>query len=332
MTLAILCSGQGGQHAGMFELTAAVAAAQPIFAAATAVLGHDPRSWVRAASAAALYENVAAQILCCTQALAAWEALALGEQARHGEVVLAGYSVGELAAWGCAGLFDGETLLQLASVRAQAMDAVASAGTALAAVRGLTRGALEALCRAQGCEIAIVLSPDHYVVGGARTLLERLLEAARHAGAQRLTWLPVAVASHTSLLARASAVFDTRLRAAPIASAMLPGVRLLSGIDGDAVLDLDHGRTKLAQQISRPLDWHACLTACQETGVTRVLELGPGNALAAMAREVIPHARCRGLAEFKSLEGVRSWLADPGPVGPGPAAVSPPDPDDRTAH
>lgn len=69
--VAILCSGQGGQHAGMFDLFASCAAVEPIFAAASELLGQDPRHLVRAAGPA-LFEDRIGQMLCCTQALAAW--------------------------------------------------------------------------------------------------------------------------------------------------------------------------------------------------------------------------------------------------------------------
>jgi [acyl-carrier-protein] S-malonyltransferase len=85
-------------------------------------------------------------------------------------------------------------------------------------------------------------------------------------------------------------------------------VRLLSGVDADLVADLELGLDKLARQISQTLDWSACLTACQEAGATRVLELGPGKALASMARAAIPQARCRSLEDFKTLDGARAWL------------------------
>ena len=82
MTLAVLCSGQGTQHAGMFELTAQVAAALPVFEAASGLLGGDPRQWVSTASQSQLYANQTAQLLCCTQALAAWAALDLSAPIR----------------------------------------------------------------------------------------------------------------------------------------------------------------------------------------------------------------------------------------------------------
>jgi len=116
--VAFLCSGQGGQNAGMFGLVSDNPAAEPVFAAATRVLGQDPRALVRT-EGAAMFEGPTAQVLCCTQALAAWAALA---EATRGAVI-AGYSVGELASWGCAGIFDVETTLRLAHCRALLMEA-----------------------------------------------------------------------------------------------------------------------------------------------------------------------------------------------------------------
>ena len=71
------------------------------------------------------------------------------------------------------------------------------------------------------------------------------------------------------------------------------------------------GRGKLALQISRTIDWAACLEACREYGADRVLELGPGHALATMARTALPAARVHAVEEFLTLDGVTDWLARP---------------------
>ncbi|MFD0937452.1 acyl transferase, partial [Methylobacterium trifolii] len=119
MTLALLCSGQGAQHPGMFELTAGHPAAQGVFASATRTLGRDPRDLVRAGGPI-LHENRTGQILCCIAALSAWSVVAEAAPAR---MIVAGYSIGDLAAWGCAGRFSVDTVLELAAARAEAMDA-----------------------------------------------------------------------------------------------------------------------------------------------------------------------------------------------------------------
>jgi [acyl-carrier-protein] S-malonyltransferase len=313
VSLAILCSGQARQHAGMFDLVADSAAARPVFECAQRLFGdRHPSAWVRSAGERELFSNQTAQLLCCTQALAAWSALGLDTQTHEEEWVIAGYSVGELAAWGCAGVLAPCEVLRLATVRAQAMDGASTEDGGLASVRGLSRQALEAVCREDRCEIAILLGDDSFVVGGTRSRLQALTTHALEVGAQRCVFLPIGVAAHTSLMRSATAAFASQLSQLHVSARPSPNVRLLSGIDGAVVYDVNAGLAKLAAQISQPLDWHACLTACQEAGATRVLELGPGNALARMARETMPAAQCRSLEDFKTLGGIKDWLARSG--------------------
>ncbi|MBN3787414.1 malonate decarboxylase subunit epsilon, partial [Burkholderia sp. Ac-20353] len=89
----------------------------------------------------------------------------------------------------------------------------------------------------------------------------------------------------------------------------LPGARLVSGIDGASVLDVADGLDKLARQIAEPVEWAACLAGCVEAGATAFLELGPGRALAEMAAGAYPALPARSLADFRSIDGVTSWLA-----------------------
>ena len=132
MTLAILCSGQGRQHPDMFALTGDAPEAADLFAhAATLLGGRDPREMVQTDTDAAVHQNRVGQILCTLQALAAAAAL---RDAWPGRLIIAGYSVGEVAAWGVAGLLSATDALDLVARRAEAMDA-ASAGRRWTAVR-----------------------------------------------------------------------------------------------------------------------------------------------------------------------------------------------------
>ena len=304
--VALLCSGQGFQHPDMFALTGEAEAAAPVFAAAkTALAGRDARDLVHAA-AVDLHDNAIAQVLCCTQALAA--AAVLSDAIDDEDLVIAGYSVGELAAWGVAGLFDAATVLHLAGRRAAAMnEAAAGAPGCLAAVRGLPRDRLEALCREHDSHVAIVNGADQIVIGGARDALSATLDAARAAGAGKVTPLAVGVPSHTPLLDAAVAPFREALRGA--APREMPNRRrLLSGIDGASVFDTSDGLDKLARQVARTVDWCACMEACRAAGVTRSLEFGPGAALAHLMADGVGERNSRALEDFRSLDGVRRWL------------------------
>jgi [acyl-carrier-protein] S-malonyltransferase len=303
---AILCSGQGYQGAGMFDLLADASEASPVFEAAKFVLdGKDPRQLVREASNDELHADKVGQILCCTQAMAAWAVLSAKAPR---PLVVAGYSVGELAAWGVAGLLDHEGVLDLVVKRAAAMDKATTQPSGLVAIRGLRRNKLGPICKAHGAYVAIINAEDQMVVGGTRRALDAVVHDARAAGAERTTVLPVAVPSHTPLMAEASQSFRQALGKAHLSAEVPSGVRLLSGIDGDTVFDVRAGADKLARQIQQTVDWAACMQSCRAAGVTKVMELGPGHALAHMMHEFMAGGDVHSLSEFHSLPGFEHWV------------------------
>ncbi|MFO1160503.1 MAG: malonate decarboxylase subunit epsilon [Reyranellaceae bacterium] len=304
MTLAILCSGQGPQGPRTFALTGNAPRAAGLFSHATHLLGADPRALARSADEAILHRNRTGQILCVLQALAATAAL---REAWPDRLIVAGYSVGEMAAWSVAGLIDAATTLDLVAQRADAMDAASRAGDGLLFVRGLSRAAIDALCARHDAAVAIVNPGDAYVLGGDR--LDALAEEARRSGAARVVRLAVGVASHTPRLTAATAAFRTLLGQVPVAARPAADARLLSGIDGSAVLDIRSGLDKLAAQISQTVQWEACLESCIEAGATAFLELGPGRALAEMAAGAHHGIAARSLEDFTTLQGVDAWLA-----------------------
>ena len=120
------------------------------------------------------------------------------------------------------------------------MDAAAPKDSGLAAIVGLLRPTLEPILASNAAFIAIVNDDDNFTVGGSRTALHAVCQAATARGAKRAFVLPVTVPSHTPLLREATEHFRAVLREA---SPRLPGAayRLLSGIDGDTVGDIETG-------------------------------------------------------------------------------------------
>ena len=306
MTLAILCSGQGRQHREMFALTGDAPEADALFAhAATLLGGRDPREMVRSNPSEGLYGNRVAQILCSLQALAAMKALGDAVPER---IIVAGYSVGEVAAWGAAGFLSMTDTLDLVARRAELMSAVSPSGDGMLFVRGVSREAIEKLCEGHDAAVAIANPGDAFVIGGSGAALEALAHDARAMNASNVVRLPVEVASHTKRLAIASPQFREILSHLRM-SFPRAGTRLLSGVDGAPVLRLEAGLDKLAAQISRTVHWDACLQGCIEAGATAFLELGPGPALSQMAAGAYRDVSARCLEDFRTLQGVRAWVA-----------------------
>jgi [acyl-carrier-protein] S-malonyltransferase len=103
--------------------------------------------------------------------------------------------------------------------------------------------------------------------------------------------------------------FREILKAIPMTLPPTSGARLLSGVDGSPVIDIEVGLEKLAAQISTTVQWADCLQGCVEAGATAFLELGPGRALRAMTAGAYRDVAARCLDDFKTLQGARSWLA-----------------------
>ena len=306
MTLAILCSGQGPQHPNMFALTGDAPEAANLFAhAATLLGGHDPRGIVQTDPDEAIHQNRVGQILCILQALAATAALRNGWPPR---LIIAGYSVGEVAAWSVAGLMDARITLDLVARRAEAMDAAGMSGDGLLFVRGLSRGAVEDLCNRHDAAVAIINPGDAYVLGGTGEALDIMADEGRKMGAARVVRVAVNVASHTFRLAGASVEFRKVLDQIPMKDMPDVGVRLFSGIDGSPVVNVAAGMDKLAKQISHTVQWAACLEGCVEAGASAFLELGPGQSLSEMATNAYPDIPARSLEDFRTLQGARAWL------------------------
>lgn len=307
MTLAILCSGQGRQHPDMFALTGDAPEAAGLFAHAAKLLGgKDPRDFVRSQSSEAVHRNRAGQILCTVQALAAAAAL---RGALPGRVIIAGYSVGEVAAWGVAGVFNAMDTLDLVARRAEAMDAATPPGDGLMFVRGLSRSDIDRLCNSHDAAVAIVNPGDAFVLGGSRAALGAIANEAKAMHASRIVDLPVEVASHTKRLAAASVAFRESLRTMSPSFPPAAGTRLLSGVDGATVLSAEAGLDKLAAQISQTVEWASCLQSCVEAGAAAFLELGPGHALSSMIAGISRDIPARSMEDFKTLEGACNWLA-----------------------
>jgi [acyl-carrier-protein] S-malonyltransferase len=305
LNLGILCSGQGTQHADMFRLTGHAVESEYLFAEARDMLGYDPRARLSSANATTLYENRNAQILCALQTLGAMASLV---DDMPGQRCIAGYSVGEVAAWGVAGLITPKDTLHLVDARARAMNAASQGDQGLVFVRGLKRQEVDKLCEEHGAAIAIVNPDDAWVIGGLRTALDNVARQAQHLGATRVVPIAINIASHTPLLASAVKAFEEAITITPVATRPFLGTRLLSGIDGTAVFDTVEGLRKLAVQICTTVQWAACLSACVEAGVDAFLELGPGRALVTMAASAYPCIPARSLDDFRSIDGVRQWL------------------------
>jgi [acyl-carrier-protein] S-malonyltransferase len=298
MSLALLCPGQGAQHAAMFDRMRGVGAARSVLDAAGDILGQDAFA---AAAAEQRFDNAYAQPLLCAASLAHWQAL---RDALPIPTVVAGYSIGELAAHAIAGSFDAPACLALAAQRARYMDAASPADAGMLAVLGLDRPRVQALCRARSVHVAIANGQDHFIVGGTQPALHALGEEAIAAGAE-IRVLPVHVPAHTPLLQTAVPGFVEALEAVQW---QRPQISVLAGIDARPVRDRASMVHTLSAQLVQTIEWTQVMRQLFERGARVFLQLGPGTALARMVASSYPCCEVRAVEEFQHLEGAADWV------------------------
>ena len=286
MSYALLFSGQGQQHPAMLPWL------------------DDGDGWrAGLADPVAATRNAFAQPMLTRLALAAWARLAALLPV---PAAVAGYSVGELAAFSVAGAFDADSAVQLAGQRASLMDRCAADGppTGLFAFSGLAPDLQAGLCRRPGLSIAIRTDSHTVVIGGPLDALALAADTATAAGAH-VTPLRVALASHTPWMRGAAEAFAGVLQGTAVAAPRLPLFSNLTGGRLTAVADL---RPALAGQIHRTVRWDEVMDGIAERGVSCVLELGGGSALARQWNNRFPAVPARAGDDFKSVPALVDWV------------------------
>jgi [acyl-carrier-protein] S-malonyltransferase len=282
VTFAVLCSGQGGLSETVYDwLETNGIGAAPIARQRALVDGRHPRDL-----GARLLDNTVAQPVIFTRAVAIWQALADDVPAPS---TIAGYSAGEVAAYAITGALTDAAGLALIAARAEYMTAaVGNDPHTMVAVIGLDVAQAEALTRevapdgAGGAYVALVNGPRHVVIAGTVAAITGIEAAAVARGATHVRRLDVRVASHTPLVARATAPFAAVLDAAPWQDGRAWTAPVLAGVSGVPVTTPAGARAALLGQLTGTVRWDRCLEALVERGVTVALDLGPGTALAGM--------------------------------------------------
>lgn len=301
--LAIFCPGQGGQHAGMFDLLLKDSRGNDILQN----YGLEQRLGLPLASilndASLLFANRHAQALIVAAGLAAWQVL---RDALPVPTLVAGYSIGELTAYGVAGSLSATTAIELSVARAGFMDACLQdePQQGLMSVSGIAVADVALLLQQHHAYVAIETGFDSVIAGGRGVNLVAAQTACESTGA-RVSVLPVGIASHTPWMTAAVMPFSAALNNVAFSD---PAVHVLAGISAQEIYNKDLAKNSLAQQLNTTIRWSACMDACAERGITVVLELGPGSALSRMLRERQPQIECRSLVDFRSLAGAVTWL------------------------
>lgn len=302
MSYALVFSGQASQHPKMLPWLDTDPRAAAILRAMGERIGLDWRTELQDESRRS--NNAFAQVLITGTALAAWAAIK--DQLPQAPAVVAGYSVGELAAFACAGVFSADRALVLAQQRAALMDqAVLGQQTGMMAVTGLPEPRVLTACAGLGLECAIRIHSGQSVFAGTDDALSQATPRLLALGAV-CKRLDVRVASHSSWMAPAAQAFAQTLATLPFAA---PSCPIATNADGALVRNPAVLRQVLGRQLASTVQWAACMEAVNERQVACVLEIGAGSALARMWNERYPGIPARSVDEFQKPQGAVAWIA-----------------------
>lgn len=195
----------------------------------------------------------------------------------------AGHSVGEFAAAHFAGILSDTDALRLVGVRGRAMAAeAATIATGMSAVIGGDSAELDEALSTFGLVAANMNGGGQVVVAGPLDSLARLAESP--VAGSRVIPLQVAGAFHTSFMSGAVATLRT---AAASVSATNPHSVIYSNRDGRQVDNGETYRDLLVGQVESPVRWDLCMESFARDGVSGVVELAPGGALAGLLKRGI---------------------------------------------
>ncbi|MFW1858844.1 ACP S-malonyltransferase [Acinetobacter defluvii] len=283
---AFLFPGQGSQKVGMLaELAEQFAVVTETFTEASEAVGFD--LWHIAQSGEGLNQTENTQPVLLTASIAMWRVwLDLGGIAPK---YLAGHSLGEYSALVAGNAISLADAVKLVHLRGQLMQSAVPQGQgAMAAILGLEDARVIELCEQvniQGrgsVEAANYNAQGQVVIAGDKTLVDAVMESAKENGGKAIA-LPVSVPSHCSLMKPAAEQFAQALEQTAIE---LPSIPVIQNVNAAIATDIANLRQALTAQLYQSVQWTKTMQYLQDQGIQYVVECGPGNVLANLAKRL----------------------------------------------
>ena len=296
--IAYLAPGQGSQTPGMLVEWLELPGAADRLAAWSQISGLDLVTLGTTATAEEITDTAVTQPLVVAATLLAYEELA--KRGLPGPALVAGHSVGEIAAYAIAGVITPDQAVKLAAVRgAEMAKACAVEPTGMSAVLGGDE--TEVLARLEALELipANRNAAGQIVAAGAISALEKLAEDPP--AKARVRQLATAGAFHTHYMAAALAGYA---EAAAAISPADPTITLLSNADGQPVSSGADALAKLVAQLTRPVRWDLCTETMRELGTSAIVEFPPAGALTGIAKRELRGVATHAVKTPADLDGV----------------------------
>ena len=252
------------------------------------------------ATAEQITDTAVTQPLVVAATLLAHEELTRRGLMSDAQTVVAGHSVGEIAAYAIAGVISADDAVKLAAIRGSEMAKACSLEpTGMAAVLGGDEA--EVLGRLEALDLvpANRNAAGQIVAAGALAALDKLAEDPPEKA--RVRPLATAGAFHTQFMASA---LDGYASAADGVTTSEPTAKLLSNADGQPVASAADAMSKLVSQLTRPVRWDLCTETMRQDNVTAIVEFPPAGTLAGIAKRELRGVPTHAVKSPADLDGL----------------------------
>jgi [acyl-carrier-protein] S-malonyltransferase len=293
--------GQGSQHVGM---AAALAAAYPVardtFAQADEILGFPLSALCFSGPIEELTDTRNAQPAILTASIAALRALQTERPDLDAPSFVAGHSLGEYSALVAAGALEYADAVSLTRTRGELMARAGerSPGSMAAVLRLGDRQVAEICTEASRrtdhvVQVANYNSPGQVVISGSEPGIAAAAELATASGG-RVRPLAVSIASHSALMAPAADSFAEHVEATPFRP---PRITIVGNVTAEPLADAVAIRRELVAQLTSSVRWTESIRFIKARGVSRFIEVGPGQVLVGLVKRIEPEVLTASVAE-----------------------------------
>ncbi|MFZ6844928.1 ACP S-malonyltransferase [Undibacterium sp. RuTC16W] len=296
---AFVFPGQGSQAIGMLNGFADNSIVQQTVAEASDALQFDLAKLIAEGPKESLDLTTNTQPVMLTAAVACYRAWIAAGGALP--ALVAGHSLGEYSALVAAGVINFKDAVPLVRFRAEAMQSAVPVGQGgMAAILGLSDEDVIAACAeaiaghaGEVVEAVNFNAPAQVVIAGSKAAVERACEIAKAKGAKRALGLPVSAPFHSSLLKPASDQLRDYMIGLTFNAPVIP---LINNVDVAIVNEIAAIKDALVRQAASPVRWVETVQKISNSGITHVIECGPGKVLAGLTKRI--HGELIGDAVF----------------------------------
>jgi len=220
--------------------------------------------------------------------------------------IVAGHSLGEYSALVAASSIRFKDAVKLVRRRGQYMQNATPLGIgSMAAIISFKKENMEELIKKVSdfgtIEIANYNSPYQIVVSGKSEVINKLLILGEEEEEINIVPLKVSAPFHSSLMRRAKENLASYIENVNIERPKIP---VICNVTADYVKTKEEIKDALMEQVTHPIKWVDIIKKMNSEGINCFIEVGPGNVLKKLIKQILPKAKVYNVFDSESLEKV----------------------------